>query len=155
VMNNLEIHIIYCTALVEMIMYRLRLWTTFGILNRPASICGIENSSAHASAYCAENSGVLALWFDPDGAVVSKFIRPPPSAKVLSFNLTNTRDIFTRDVFISRFHKLVITCIRCIQQLKLAETSRCIPAGWTGDAACFGIFDWYLENKTSGNGRYQ
>jgi hypothetical protein len=43
------------------------------------------------------------MWFGPDWAVVSKFVRPPPFAKVLSFNLTNTRDIF-----ISKFHELEI-----------------------------------------------
>jgi hypothetical protein len=67
------------------------------------SIFSIENSGSFASDYCDENPGVLALWFDPDEAIVSKFVRPPPFVKALSFNLTNTRD-----VFISKFHGLVI-----------------------------------------------
>jgi hypothetical protein len=78
----------------------------FEKLSRPAYIavrCNAKNSDASASAYCAENPGVLALWFGPDEAVVSKFVRPPPFAKALSFNLTNVRN-----VFISKFHELEI-----------------------------------------------
>jgi hypothetical protein len=56
---------------------------------------------AEASASYAENPGVLAIWFGPDWAVVSKFVRPPPLTKALFFNLANARDIF-----ISRFHEL-------------------------------------------------
>jgi hypothetical protein len=64
------------------------------------------DSDASASAYCAENPGVLVLWVGPDEAVVGKFVRPPPFAKVLSFNLTSVLDIF-----ISKLHELVIICI--------------------------------------------
>jgi hypothetical protein len=106
-MSSVEIHIMCCISLVGMIMCRILARMTylsdFEILNRPASICSTENSDASASAYCAKNPGAWALWFGPDGAVISKFVRPPPFAKVLSFNLTNVRDIF-----ISKFHELVI-----------------------------------------------
>jgi hypothetical protein len=105
---------------MEMLVLRLRLWTTLEILNRPASIatsvCNIENSGASASAYCAENPEVLTLWFDPDEAVVGKFVRPPPFAKVLFFNLTNAREIF-----ISKFHKLVIIYRDVFSSLSLRE----------------------------------
>jgi hypothetical protein len=67
------------------------------------SICSIENSGAFASAYYAENPGVLALWLGLDWTVIDKPFRFPPFAKALSFNLTNVRDIF-----ISKFRELEI-----------------------------------------------
>jgi hypothetical protein len=66
-------------------------------LNRPASICSIENSDASVSDYCAENPGVLALWPGLDGAAVSKPFRPTPPAKALFSNLINAQGIAARD----------------------------------------------------------
>jgi hypothetical protein len=113
--SSLEMYVICCMTLVGMLIFRLRLTIRFASIAKArwhgcmfdqlhqhdhskrtfptdrvvrVSICSTENSDASASAYCAENPGVLALWFDPDEAVVSKFVRPPPFAKVLSFNLT-------------------------------------------------------------------
>jgi hypothetical protein len=90
-----------------MVIFRLRLWTTFEILNRPVpvatSVCGAKSLDTLVSAYRAENSGIWALWLDQDWTVVSKFVRPPPFAKALFFNL-----ISVRDIFISRFHELEI-----------------------------------------------
>jgi hypothetical protein len=110
-LQTVEIHIAYCIILVEVVMRRLLARMTcpsdFEILNKPAfnakSVCGAKNLDTLVSAYRAENSGIWTLWFNQDWTVVSKFVRPPPFVKALSFNLTNTRD-----VFISKFHELVI-----------------------------------------------
>jgi hypothetical protein len=85
--NSMEIHIICCVALVKLViclLARVTYLSDFEILNRPAYIavrCSTENLGASGSAYCAENSGVLALWFCPDGTVIDKPFMPLPSAK--------------------------------------------------------------------------
>jgi hypothetical protein len=98
--NSMEIHIICCVALVKLViclLARVTYLSDFKILNRLASVAtsasNAGNSVVSISAYCAENPGVLRLWPDPDGTVVSKFVRPPPLIKALFFNLINAQGV--------------------------------------------------------------
>jgi hypothetical protein len=148
--NSMETYIIYCMAFISMVILRLRLWTTFEILNRPvpiaASTCSAENLDASASAYCAQNPGVWALWFGPDRTVVSKLVRPPPFAKVLSFNLTNARGIF-----ISKFHELEIIYKGVLNNLSLRKRRNVFLPGGPAMRRISGHLMGIWKNKPRGN----
>jgi hypothetical protein len=127
--NGLEMYIIYCIILVGMVILGLRRMAAclfgHGPVIVPVLAYNVKNLDTQISISCTENSGVFTLWLGPDGisvskfASVSKFVRPPPFAKAPLFNLANVLDIF-----ISKFHELVIVYIRCIRQIKPAGTCR-------------------------------
>jgi hypothetical protein len=93
----LEIHIICCVILVEMITPCLRLKEVRLMIGKALN----ESESTSASDYSVENSDVLALLLDSGRPVVDNLSRPQSSVKLQSSRLINVHGIS-----ITKFHKL-------------------------------------------------
>jgi hypothetical protein len=71
--NSFEIYIIYCMALVEIVVYRLRLDTPYLLAFEPE----FSPAPTAASACSAENSGISESLFDSDKSIVDWLHGPP------------------------------------------------------------------------------
>jgi hypothetical protein len=99
-MSGLEACILCCIALVEMIMCRLRLWTTSLSTCKPV----FGSTLTAASDYSVENLDILALLLDSGRPVVDSLSRSQSSVKLQSSRLINVHGIS-----ITKFHELSVT----------------------------------------------
>jgi hypothetical protein len=117
--SSLEICIIYCTAVVWMILLRLRLdvarLSVFGTFG--------EFGLVGVPVRCAKNSGTLESLSDLGKLTVGDFF--DPRFKTRHFDLTDVQNIF-----IARFHKLRAMCKGVLSDLNRKKCQdRCTPAG--------------------------
>jgi hypothetical protein len=104
--NNLEIHIIYCMAFVEMIILRLRLKATYLSTSRSMdesepTICRpvIGFTSIEASACCSASSDALASPSRLGGLIIGRFSEFSRFIKSQFYSPTSVQNVFITKLF--------------------------------------------------------
>jgi hypothetical protein len=108
-MSSLEICFLYCIAFVGVVAHSLRLWTASLLAGESmdkfeptmTSSCRpvIGFTSIEASAYCAENLGVLALYLCLDKLIIDRFSRFSHLTKSQFYSPTSVLNVSVTKLF--------------------------------------------------------